>query len=78
MSISCTGQIQTDANGYPLCVGGDWSQSGLYQLLESVLSTPTDVQIQAAFTAGFVLPVIAYLTAWAYQSVIGFVSRDRY
>lgn len=78
MSVSCTGDIQTDASGYPLCVGGDWIQSGFYSLLESVLATPTEAQIQAAFTAGFVLPVIAYLTAWAYQTVIDFSSRDQF
>lgn len=44
----------------------------LQVLLESIFSTPPEVQIQAAFMAGFALPLFAYLTAWAFQTVINF------
>jgi hypothetical protein len=77
MSLDCTGTIQTDVNGYPLCVGGEWINNGFYQLLESVFATPTQAEIQAAFMAGFLLPMIAYLTAWAFGTVIDFATKDR-
>lgn len=77
MSLSCTGTVDTDVNGYPLCVDGEWVTSGLYTLLESVFATPTEIQIQTAFMVAFGLPMIAYLTAWAYQTVIDFGSRDK-
>lgn len=30
---------------------------------------------QMLFTAGFTLPLIAYITAWAFQSVISFLNQ---
>lgn len=72
----CTGQVQTDSNGYPACVGGEWLQDGLSQLIGSLFSTPTEAEIQAAFMAGFALPLICYLTSWAYQSLISFAERE--
>lgn len=49
--------------------------NALQVLLESLLSTPSEAEIQQAFMVGFSLPLIAYLTAWAYQTVINFIGR---
>lgn len=77
MAVSCTGTLHTDDEGYPFCLDGEWVAANFFQMFESLLVTPTPEEIQHAFMAGFSLPLIAYLTAWAYQAVIDFASRDR-
>jgi hypothetical protein len=72
--LECTGQISTTPEGIPVC-SGEWVASNFQALLESIFVTPPEEQIQAAFIAGFSLPMIAYLTAWAVQAVINFVNR---
>lgn len=69
----CSGQITTDANGYPLC-SGEWLDDGLSELLSMFFATPTTEDIQQAFMVGFGLPLTCYLTAWAFQSVIVFLN----
>ncbi|WP_331345249.1 hypothetical protein [Cellvibrio sp. UBA7661] len=72
--LECTGQISTNAQGQPIC-SGEWVSTNFQALLESIFATPPEVEIQAAFMAGFATPMIAYLTAWAFQTVINFVKR---
>ena len=45
----------------------------LYELLNTAFSTPSNEQIAIAFSAAFVTPMICYLVAWAFSSVIKFV-----
>jgi hypothetical protein len=72
--LECTGQISTSAQGQPVC-SGEWVSTSFQALLESIFVTPPEEQIQAAFIVGFTLPMIVYLTAWAFQTVINFVNR---
>ncbi|WP_255992066.1 hypothetical protein [Chitinolyticbacter albus] len=46
-------------------------------VIAQVFAAPSPEQIQGAFMAGLSLPVIAYLTAWAYQFVINFIGKSR-
>ncbi len=80
MGIRCDGTLSQDINGYPLC-SGFWVDepdmlSQLYELLNAVFSTPDTVQIVVAFMAAFSVPMIAYLTAWAYGKVIFFAETN--
>jgi hypothetical protein len=72
--LECTGQITTSAQGQPVC-SGEWVNTNFQALLESIFVTPPEDQIKAAFIVAFSLPMIAYLTAWAFQTVINFVNR---
>ena len=72
--LECTGQITTAPTGEPIC-SGEWVATNFQALLESIFVTPPEDQIQVAFMVGFTLPVIAYLTAWGFQTVINFISR---
>lgn len=50
-----------------------------YQEVPSItdlFATPEAVEIVGAWTAGFSLPVILFLVAWGYQSVIGFFNSN--
>jgi len=47
----------------------------LIQYMELAFSVPSAEVIQVAFLAGLSLPLISYLTAWGYQTVINFVNR---
>ncbi len=69
--LECTGQVTTNNQGQPIC-SGEWVSTNFQALLESIFATPPELDIQAAFMAGFSLPMIAYLTAWAFQTVINF------
>lgn len=79
MAISCDGEMTQAVDGAPLC-SGDWvveppQLEQLYELLNSAFSTPDAVSIGAAFMAGCSIPLIAFLVAWGYQSVISFVNQ---
>tara|TARA_R100000656_G_scaffold125021_1_gene105037 strand:- start:946 stop:1173 length:228 start_codon:yes stop_codon:yes gene_type:complete len=74
--LECTGQISTAPTGEPIC-SGEWVSTNFQALLESIFVTPPEDQIQAAFMVGFTLPLIAYLTAWAFQTVINFVRQNQ-
>ncbi|WP_022959310.1 hypothetical protein [Spongiibacter tropicus] len=52
------------------------AETNLSQWLELIFSTPDTAEIQAAFMAGCTIPLIAWLTAWAYSVVIDFATRD--
>lgn len=72
--LECTGTISTGTTGQPIC-SGEWVSTNFQALLESIFATPPEDQIQAAFMTGVSLPLIAYLTAWAFQTVINFSKR---
>ncbi|MBD9357494.1 hypothetical protein [Methylomonas albis] len=45
--------------------------------LTDLFAIPIADDLQQAFMIGFALPVICYLTAWAYQSVIGWFEKKQ-
>lgn len=44
--------------------------------LVAAFATPSTTEIISAFMAAFSLPIVLYLTAYAYQFVINFASND--
>lgn len=61
-------------SGYVLLEPVD-SANILHQLLDpAYLST---AEFQQIFMLGMTLPMLAYLTAWGYQSVINFATKDK-
>lgn len=80
MAISCAGTLSVSPEGAPLC-SGDWVMEPsqldqLYQLLNSVFSTPDTVSISAAFMSGCTIPLIGFLASWGYQTVISFINHQ--
>ena len=72
--IRCSGTI---ANVAPSELDNSTtSADALVDWMELIFSTPDQGVLQAAFVAGFSLPLICYLTAWAYQLVINFATKD--
>ena len=61
---SCTSYVLMDASTY----------TSLPTLVD-VFTIPLQTDLQAMWMTGFALPVIVYLSAWAYQSVISFVNK---
>lgn len=45
--------------------------------LVDLFTIPVADDLQQAFMIGFALPVICYLTAWGYQTVIGWFSTHK-
>ena len=60
---------------FVLMSSSEWSE---YPTLLSVFTMPIQEDIQSAFMTGFAIPVIAYLTAWGYQTVINFINERDY
>lgn len=58
---SCTGYVMMDITEY-----------SDYPTLSSIFAVPLASDLQSMWMIGFSLPVIFYLTAWAYQTVISF------
>ena len=82
MTITCDGELSITPEGYPACVG-TWidepSQlNQLFELLNAAFSTPEAADIQLAFMAGITIPMICYLTAWAYGMVIQFATSENH
>lgn len=69
--ITCDGNLITTQTGEYLCEG-NWLQVNVFEFL---FSTPTTAEIQTAFMAFFGLPLIAYLSAWAYGVVLRFINK---
>ncbi len=61
---SCTSYVLMDASTY----------TSLPTLVD-VFTIPLQTDLQAMWMTGFALPVIVYLSSWAYQSVISFVNK---
>jgi hypothetical protein len=77
MSISCPGTLSTGFNGEALCDQA-WIvepdvMGQLVLILENTFATPSAIDIQQAFMAGCSLPLIAYLVAYGYQTVMNFI-----
>lgn len=51
-----------------MCDSDQW-----YLLISEIFRTPDSVEIVAAFSAAFVLPILGYLVAWAFARVIAFM-----
>ena len=71
--IRCNGDLVniTEAeliNSFSAVALNDW--------LNLAFATPPSEEIQAAFLAGCSIPLIAWLTAWAYGSVINWMSPE--
>jgi hypothetical protein len=80
MTIVCPGNLSTGLNGEALC-DEPWEQGAdvfadMLLLTQEFLATPPVEDLQIAFMAGCSLPLIAYLTAWGYQTVINFSTRN--
>ncbi len=60
---------------FVLMSSSEWSE---YPTLLSIFEMPIQADIQSAFMTGFAIPVIAYLTAWGYQTVINFINERDY
>lgn len=56
--------------GYVLLTAAEYQK---FAIIETLFSAPDALQLQNAFMAGISLPLIAYLTAWAYSQVINFI-----
>ena len=61
---SCTSYVLIDASTY----------TSLPTLVD-VFAVPLQSDLQSLWMTGFALPVIVYLSSWAYQSVISFVNK---
>lgn len=82
--LRCSGEIASTIEGLPVCSTG-WQSvpedvllsatpiKQLFDLLNAAFTNPPPSDIQTAFMAGFALPMICYLTAWAFGSVINFI-----
>lgn len=69
--------VQTDASsgicaGYWLTTPDD-KIAFLERIFDPAFLTQTEYEM--LFTTGLTLPILAYLTAWAFQSVISFLNR---
>jgi hypothetical protein len=62
---ACTSYVLMDASTYTSL-----------PTMADVFAMPLQADLQTLWMTGFALPVICYLTAWAYQSVIDFISKD--
>ena len=60
-------------NGYILQSVAEYTEQ---PTLIDIFNMPIAEDLQQAFMLGFGLPIIAYLTSWAYQSVINFATKD--
>lgn len=70
--VEFTGEAADTCSTHQLLTADDYNT-----ILASVpLWTATPEEIQQAFIAGFSLPLICYLVAWAYQLVINFATKD--
>lgn len=77
MAIHCDGDLTTSPDGTPVC-SGVWmdeaaSFNDLVLILQDAFSTPDASEVLVAFSAGMTIPLIAYLVARSFQSVIQFV-----
>ncbi len=70
--VSFTGESPDTCTSYQLLSADDYNQI----LASAALWTAVPEDIQQAFTAGFSLPLICYLVAWAYQLVINFATKE--
>ncbi len=61
---SCTSYVLLDASTYTDL-----------PTLTQIFSVPVASDLQSMWMTGFSIPVIVYLSAWAYQSVISFFQR---
>lgn len=63
-----------DCTGFVLLENGD-SLHFIERLFDPNFLTVTDYQ--TVFQLGMTTPLLAYLTAWAFQTVINFATRDK-
>lgn len=71
--IRCTGSI---ANVSEAELIDSLATGTLSQWFDVIFATPNQAELQNAFMVGCTLPLIAYMTAWAYGKVIKFATRD--
>lgn len=84
MFIECDGNITVDINGVPSC-DGPWiahtaeelaasletvTLTQLFDLLNSLVLTPTTEELATLFMSGLTVPLLAYLVASQYGVVI--------
>lgn len=71
--IRCTGTIENVSEAELI---ESLSTGTLSQWFDVIFSTPDQADLQIAFMAGCTIPLIAYMTSWAYAKVIKFATRD--
>ncbi|MDF1693290.1 MAG: hypothetical protein P1U47_13050 [Zhongshania sp.] len=71
--IRCSGTI---ANVSEAELIESLSTGTLSQWFDVIFGTPNQAELQTAFMAGCTIPLIAYLSAWAYGKLINFATRD--
>lgn len=71
--IRCTGNLVNLTEAEMI---NAFNSVGLNDWLNLAFSTPPTEEIQAAFMAGCSIPLIAWLTAWAYGSVINWINAS--
>lgn len=63
-----------DCTGFVLLESGD-SLHFIERLFDPNFLTAADYQ--TVFQLGMTMPLLAYITAWAFQTVINFISKDK-
>tara|TARA_R110001592_G_scaffold287290_1_gene556021 strand:+ start:3530 stop:3826 length:297 start_codon:yes stop_codon:yes gene_type:complete len=71
--IRCSGSI---ANVSEAELIESLSTGTMSQWFDVIFSTPNQAELQTAFMAGCTIPLVAYMSAWAYAKVIKFATRD--
>lgn len=61
-----------DCTGYVLVTATEFANS---QVIHHLFSIPTQEQLQAAFSLGFVLPMTAYLAAYCVARIVSMFDR---
>lgn len=70
--VSFTGEPIDQCSGFVLFDGLDYSD---YPTLTAIFNVPIQEDLQSLWLLGFSLPLVIYLTSWAFNQVINFISR---
>lgn len=79
ISQSSSVNIHTVSDATQYCATQGWDYAGelmlgdqtLVNIINELMQSPTADDLQQIWMTGFALPVICYLTAWGFQTVIG-------
>ena len=70
-SLEVVGDYTSSCVGFAVMTAQEYAAT---PTLASLFAVPDSAGIQQAFIAGFSLPLVLWLTAWAFGSVIEFVN----
>lgn len=71
-AVTVTATPVAECTGFVLLDAGEYSEM---PTLSSLFAVPLASDLQSMWMAGFSLPLIVYLVAWAYQTVINFATK---